>query len=111
MLLIFFTCAYSCLTFRWKYISQSITAPAGQGVHRTLSSSEMVWRTAQDVHNYRYSPIDSDEGNNFRMEMLFNNDRGREREANLENGHLQELEVDLGTIVNEEGMRNRMLIT
>jgi hypothetical protein len=71
----------------------------------------MVWRTAQDVHNYRYSPIDSDEGNSVRMERLFNDDRDREREANLQNGHLQELEVDLGTIVKEEGMRNRTLIT
>jgi hypothetical protein len=71
----------------------------------------MVWRTAQNVHNYRYSPIDSDEGNNVWMERLFNDDRDREREANLENGHLQELGVDLVTNFMEEGMRNRMLIT
>jgi hypothetical protein len=70
----------------------------------------MMWRTAQNVFNYRYSPIDSDEGNNIRMKRLFNDDRDREREANLENDHLQELGVDFGTSFMEEGMRNRMLI-
>lgn len=82
-----------------------------QGVHGTLYSSEMVWPTAQNVHNYQYSLIDLEEGNNVWMGMLSHDDRDRERETHLDNGRLQELGVGLGTIAMEEGMRNRMLIT
>jgi hypothetical protein len=44
---------------------------------------------------------------NLEEEVKIERGGGAERELSLEYGHLQELEVDLGTAVNDEGMCKR----
>jgi hypothetical protein len=61
-------------------------------------------RVRMSMTSTQESPIDSESEKKVPSEELSDDDRDGERDTMLENGHLQELEVDLGAIVKEEGM-------
>lgn len=52
------------------------------------------------------SLVDFEEGKKVPSETFFNDNGDAEREVNLEHGHMQELEVDLGTVVQDEKLED-----